>query len=285
MLKTKNRDYVVASDTDSIYVVMDKVVEAALSGERDTKRIVTTLDKFIEAKIQEFIDGSYQELADMMGAYQQKMKMKRESIADKGIWTAKKKYILNVWNNEGVQYSEAKLKMMGIEAVRSSTPSVCRDRIKKALNIIMNEDEATLVKFIDAFRKEFYKMPYEDIAFPRGCKNLNDYKDVVNIYKKATPIHVRGALLYNKLLKDNDITNIETIKSGDKLKFCYLKLPNPIRENVISTLGPLPKQFGLEKYIDYKTQFEKSFIDPIRIILNVIGWSDERKTTLDSFWD
>ena len=285
MLKTKNRDYVVASDTDSIYVVMDKVVEAALSGERDTKRIVTTLDKFIEAKIQEFIDGSYQELADMMGAYQQKMKMKRESIADKGIWTAKKKYILNVWNNEGVQYSEAKLKMMGIEAVRSSTPSVCRDRIKKALNIIMNEDEATLVKFIDSFREEFYKMPYEDIAFPRGCKNLNDYKDVVNIYKKATPIHVRGALLYNKLLKDNDITNIETIKSGDKLKFCYLKLPNPIRENVISTLGPLPKQFGLEKYIDYKTQFEKSFIDPIRIILNVIGWSDERKNTIDSFWD
>ena len=285
MLKTKNRDYVIASDTDSIYVVMDKVVEAALPNEKDTKHIVSTLDKFIEAKVQSFIDQTYEELALLMNAYQQKMKMKRESIADKGIWTAKKKYILNVWNNEGVQYSEAKLKMMGIEAVRSSTPSVCRDRIKKALDIIMNEDEASLIKFIDEFRTEFYKMPYEDIAFPRGCKGMNDYKDVVSIYKKATPIHVRGALLYNKLLKDKDITTIDTIKNGDKIKFCYLKLPNPIRENVISTLGPLPKQFGLDKYIDYNLQFQKSFLDPISIILTVIDWSHEKTNSLESFWD
>jgi hypothetical protein len=175
--------------------------------------------------------------------------------------------------------------MMGIEAVRSSTPGVCRDRIKKALDIIMNEDEASLIKFIEEFRLEFYDMPYEDVAFPRGCRGMADYRDRSTIYKKATPIHVRGALLYNKLLTDKNITNVETIKDGDKIKFCYLKMPNPIRENVISTLGPLPKQFGLEKYIDYATQFEKSFLDPINIILKVIGWSHERKNTIDSFWD
>ena len=291
MMGTKNKDYVIASDTDSIYVVMDDVVNVVFGSEVEVKtkektiQISGALDKFIEVRVQTFIDQAYQELADLMSAYQQKMKMKRESIADKGIWTAKKKYILNVWDSEGVQYSSAKLKMMGIEAVRSSTPSVCRDRIKKALDIIMNDDEDTLIKFIDKFRLEFYEMPYEDVTFPRGCKGMADYRDKSTIYKKATPIHVRGALLYNKMLKDKSITTIDTIKDGDKIKFCYLKLPNPIRENVISTLGPLPKQFGLEKYIDYATQFEKSFLDPIGIILNVIDWSHEKKNTIDSFWD
>ena len=291
MMKTNNKDYVIASDTDSIYVVMDDVVQTVFGSETEVKthekmkEISTALDKFIESRVQTFIDIEYQKLADMMHAYQQKMKMKRESIANKGIWTAKKKYILNVWDSEGVQYSEAKLKMMGIEAVRSSTPSVCRDRIKKALDIIMNEDENTLIKFIDKFRLEFYEMSYEEVAFPRGCKGMANYRDASTIYKKSTPIHVRGALLYNKMLKDKSITTVDTIKDGDKIKFCYLRLPNPIRENVISTLGPLPKQFGLEKYIDYATQFEKSFIDPISIILNVIDWSHEKKNTIDSFWD
>ena len=291
MMKTKNKDYVIASDTDSIYVVMDDVVQAVFGSETEVKthekmkEISTGLDKFIESRVQTFIDIEYQKLADLMHAYQQKMKMKRESIANKGIWTAKKKYILNVWDSEGVQFSEAKLKMMGIEAVRSSTPGVCRDRIKKALDIIMNEDEASLIKFIEEFRLEFYEMSYDEVAFPRGCRGMADYRDRNTIYKKSTPIHVRGALLYNKLLTDKNITTVETIKDGDKIKFCYLKMPNPIRENVISTLGPLPKQFGLEKYIDYATQFEKSFLDPISIILKVIDWSHEKKNTIDSFWD
>lgn len=291
MMSTKNRDYVIASDTDSIYMVMDDLVTTIFGSELEVKtnekyiEIVRALDKFIEAKIEPYIEKSYQELSTMMNAYSQKMKMKRESIANKGIWTAKKKYILNVLNSEGVEYSEPKLKMMGIEAVRSSTPGVCRDRIKKALDIIMNKDETTLIKFVEEFRSEFMRMPYEDIAFPRGCKGMMEYHDSSTVYRKSTPIHVRGALLYNKMIKDNNITTVEKIKDGDKIKFCYLTLPNPIRENVISTLGVLPKQFALEKYIDYNTQFQKSFIDPIENILNIIGWSYEKKNTIDSFWD
>lgn len=285
MLKTDDVDYVIASDTDSIYVRMDKIVDTVYGDDTpDDKTIVKTLDKFIEAKIQPYIDKAYQELARYMNAYSQKMFMKREAIADKGIWTAKKKYILNVWNQEGVMYEKPKLKMMGIEAVRSSTPGVCRDRIKKALDIIMNSDNATLIKFIDEFRKEFYELPYEDVAFPRGCKGMSDYHHAGEIYKKGTPIHVRGALLYNKLLKDKKVKTVEPIRDGDKIKFCYMKLPNPIHENVISTLGPLPKQFELDKYIDYPTQFQKSFIDPIEIILSTIGWTHEKKAQLDMFW-
>ena len=284
-LKTEDIDYVIASDTDSIYVRMEGIVNAVYDDKLpDDKTIVKTLDKFIEAKVQPYIDKSYQELSRYMNAYSQKMFMKREAIADKGIWTAKKKYILNVWNQEGVMYEKPKLKMMGIEAVRSSTPGVCRDRIKKALDIIMNSDNDTLIKFIDEFRSEFYSLPYEDVAFPRGCKGMSDYQHPHEIYKKGTPIHVRGALLYNKMLKDKKVKTVQPIRDGDKIKFCYLKLPNPIHENVISTLGPLPKQFELDKYIDYPTQFQKSFIDPIDIILSTIGWSHERKAQLDMFW-
>jgi DNA polymerase elongation subunit (family B) len=283
MLKT-DEDYVVASDTDSIYVNLGPLVQKVLPNKAD-QEIVQALDEFIEAKIQPYIDKCYQELADMMNSRQQKMKMKRETIANKGIWKAKKMYILNAWNVEGVQYDEPKLKIQGIEAVRSSTPMACRESIKDALKIIMNKDEVSLRRFVDEFRAEFNKMPFEDIAFPRGCSSIGDWRDSASIYKKGTPIHVRGALVYNHLIKSMKLQNkYQSIMNGDKVKFIYMKLPNPVRENVFSTPGELPSELGLDKYIDYDLQFEKAFIDPIKSILNVIDWDLEERSTLDQFW-
>ena len=279
-----NDDYVVASDTDSIYVEMGVLVEKVLSNKTD-QEVTKALDAFIEAKIQPYIDECYQELAGMMNAREQKMKMKRETIANKGIWKAKKMYILNAWNVEGVQYDEPKLKVQGIEAVRSSTPMACRENIKKALKIIMNEDEKTLREFVEKFRAEFNQMKFEDVAFPRGCSNIAEWKDAASIYKKGTPIHVRGALVYNNLITSLKLQNkYETIKNGDKIKFVYMKLPNPIRENVFSTPGELPAELDLDKYIDYDLQFEKVFLDPIESVLKIIDWSLEEKSTLDQFW-
>ena len=213
------------------------------------------------------------------------MKMKREAIANKGIWTAKKRYILNVWNNEGVVYSEPKLKIMGIEAVRSSTPSSCRDSIKKCISVIMNAEEDDVIKFIEKFRDVFAKLPFEDIAFPRGCKNMQEYADLNSIYRKATPIHVRGALVYNHMLKQKKLdSRFQVVQNGDKIKFCYMKLPNPLRENVVSCPGTLPRQLGLEQYIDYDVQFDKAFVEPIKTILDAIGWRVEKKSSLESFF-
>jgi len=283
MLKSKS-DYVLASDTDSIYVNMGPVVNA-IGKDLDDLEIVKIIDEFCEKKIQPFIDKSYQELADMMNAYQQKMQMKRENISNKGIWKAKKMYILNVWNSEGVQYSEPKLKMMGIEAVRSSTPQSVRDNIKKALDIIMNKDEETLQQFIYQFREKFNTLKFEEIAFPRGVKGLPKYKDSANIYKKGTPIHVKGALLYNKLILEKGIqSRYQPISDGDKIKFSYLKMPNPLKDTVISVPGALPAQFGLDNYIDYDLQFEKSFLAPIKSILDVIDWRHEQTSTLEDFF-
>ena len=221
-------------------------------------------------------------MADYVGAYDQKMIMKRENIANKGIWTAKKRYILNVWNSEGVEYAEPKLKVMGIECVKSSTPGACRDKIKECLTVIMNEGEEEAQKFIKDFRENFDQLPVEDISFPRGCNGINKWANPSSIYSKGTPIHVRGALLFNHYNKKNDLTHkYPLIQDGEKIKFVYLKTPNKIGENVISYLQTLPTEFGLDKQVDYDLQFSKSFLEPIKVIMDTIGWKPEKIASLE----
>jgi DNA polymerase elongation subunit (family B) len=222
-----------------------------------------------------------------MMAMKQKMVMKREAIANKGIWTGKKHYILNVYDNEGVQYTEPKLKMQGIEAVRSSTPAVCRKKFKEALYVIMTKDVNEMKKFVTDFKNEYSMMSFEDIAYPRSVRDLAKYKNSATIYSKSTPIHVKGSLIYNTLLKEKKLeTKYPIVKDGDKIKFCYLKTPNPARDSVISCPGAMPKEFDMEGYIDYDTQFNKSFLEPIKSILDAIGWdiSDQRRATLENFF-
>ena len=279
VLKTKDVDFVIASDTDSIYVTMEEMVKHLNID--DDMFIVGALDAFCEQKLQPYIDKCYQELADMMNAYQQKMQMKRETIANKGIWKAKKMYILNAWNVEGVQYSEPKLKIQGIEAVRSSTPKACREKLKESFKIIMNKDEPTLQKFIADFRQEFMTLPFDDIAFPRGVKGLKDYRDSVNIYKKATPIQVKSALLFNHIIKEKNMSNVQPISDGDKIKFVYLNMPNPVRDSVIANADILP---GIEQYIDRDMQFNKGFLDPLKSIIEIIDWESEQRSTLEDFF-
>ena len=282
LLKTDGVDYVIASDTDSIYVTMEKLVDSL--GQVDDLTIVKTIDQFCEKKIQPYMDQCYQELADMMNAFQQKMKMKRETIANKGIWRGKKMYILNAWNVEGVQYDEPKLKISGIEAVRSSTPHACRQNIKKAFEIIMNKNQETLIEFVEDFRKKFMSLPFEDVAFPRGVNNIKEYTSALTIYKKGTPIHVKGSLIFNNMLKAKRIENIPPIQDGDKIRFAYLKVPNPINDTVIATPDELPDEFGLDKYIDRELQFDKSFLEPIRSITKIIGWDAEKIANLEDFF-
>ena len=286
LLKTEAEDYVIASDTDSIYLNLGPLVTKFFSSKSNDKTaIVSILDKICEDKLEPFIERSYQELADYVSAYDQKMQMKRENIADRGIWTAKKRYILNVWNSEGVQYTEPKLKMMGIEAVKSSTPSPCRKMIKDALKLIMEGTEDDVIDFIEKSRKEFKKLPPEQIAFPRSASDVQKYKSTSSIYAKGTPIHVRGALLFNHYIKENKLTNkYSLIQNGEKIKFCYLKKPNIIHENIISFIQDFPRELNLDKYIDYDLQFEKAFLEPLKAILDAIGWSVEKTVNLESFF-
>ena len=286
LLKTNNVDYVIASDTDSIYLHLGPLVETVYKGrEKTTESVVSFLDKICQVELEKYIEGCYQELAEYMNAYDQKMQMKRENIADRGIWTAKKRYILNVWDSEGVRYAEPKLKMMGIEAVKSSTPSPCRTMIKDAIKLMMNGTEDEVIEFIENARKEFKQLSPEQVAFPRSVSDVKKYYSSSSIYAKKTPIHVRGALLFNYYIKENNLTNkYSLIKSGEKIKFIYLKKPNIIGENIISFIQQFPKELNLDKYIDYELQFEKAFLEPLKIILDSIGWKIEKSINLESFF-
>jgi DNA polymerase elongation subunit (family B) len=288
ILKT-DHDYVIASDTDSIYLNLGPLINKVYDGDKKVSssgtQIINFMDRVCENKIQPYINESYQELADYVNAYEQKMQMKREALASRGVWTAKKRYALNVFNSEGVQYAEPQLKYKGLEMVKSSTPQVIREKMKELLKIVMNGTETEAQDFIEKFREEFKKLPPEDVAFPRGVNGLKEYFDRMDIYKKGTPIHVRGALLYNYYLKQKDLTNTyPIIQEGEKLKYTYLLEPNPVKDDVISFPNRLPKEFDLHKYVDYNTQFEKGFIEPMKVILNCMGWDTEKRNSLESFF-
>jgi DNA polymerase elongation subunit (family B) len=282
-LKTEGKDFVIAIDTDSIYLTLEDLIEKVCAG-KDTDAKIKYMDRICEEVFQPFIDQGYQELADYMNAYSQKMQMKREVLADKAIWTAKKRYVINVHNSEGVQFAKPKIKVMGLEMVKSSTPAVIRDKLKDSLQVILQGNEKDLHKYVMDFRKEFDNFPVEEIAFPRGVNGIKQYAGSP-IYAKGTPIHVRGALLYNHHCKRLGLDRkYQAIRDGDKIKFVYLKTPNPFQEDVIAFSQHLPKEFKLEAYIDYDKQFEKVFLDALQIVIEPLGWKTQEETSLEDFF-
>jgi DNA polymerase elongation subunit (family B) len=285
LLKT-DKDYVVAVDTDSVYITMnDLVVSVYGDKELDKNKVIDFLDKVCSEQMEKIIDKSYEKLADYMNAFDQKMVMKRENLADKALWTSKKRYIMNVYDSEGVRYEEPQLKIMGIEAIRSSTPAACKQKMKDIFKIIMNGTENDAINYIDEFRKEFRKLNAEDVFFPRSVRGLTKYHDAAHLYIKGTPIHVKGALLYNKLLKDNKLTNnYPLIQDGEKIKFAYLKKQNTVGGEVIAILNQLPPELKLQDYIDYDKQFEKSFIEPMKSVMGAAGWQTEHISSLENFF-
>jgi DNA polymerase elongation subunit (family B) len=285
LLVTEDIDYVIASDTDSIYLRMGELVDKFIKDTSDKQKVISLMDKICEEKIQPYIDKSYKELSEYVHAYQQKMEMKREGLSNKGIWTAKKRYILNIYNNEGVQYKEPQMKVMGLEMIKSSTPSAIREKMKQAIQLMVSGTQEDILNFIENFREEFKTLPVEEISFPRGLNGLNTYSDNSNLYKKGTPIHVKGAILYNHNLKKNNLTKkYPHIQEGEKVKFTYLKMPNPFKDTVISYPSRLPKEFELQEYIDYDMQFNKAFLEPIKVILDCMGWKTERTSSIEDFF-
>tara|TARA_R100001460_G_scaffold796_4_gene3539 strand:- start:4892 stop:7369 length:2478 start_codon:yes stop_codon:yes gene_type:complete len=279
-LNTGDYDYVVASDTDSVYLRLGNLVRS-LAGEKTKGEIVRFLDKSCKGVIEPFINKCYETLAQKMNAYSNKMVMEREVIADVGVWTAKKRYMLNVHNSEGVQYDEPKMKIMGIETTRSSTPQVVRQKLKDAIKLVLTGTEEQVIDFVANFKEEFKGYSPDEIAFPRGCNNINNYIDESVIYRKSTPIAVKGALIYNHYLKKLKLDGkYHRVNEGDKVKFLYLAVPNPYKDKVISFPGTAPKEFELDEFADYDKQFSVSFLEPLKNILEKVGWNYEHRATL-----
>lgn len=286
LLKTEDVDYIIASDTDSIYINMEPLIKKLFKGElNNTEKIIDFINQICSTKIEEYIDSSFQELADYLNSYEHKMIMKRECIADRAIWTAKKRYILNVWDSEGVRYSKPKLKIKGLEAIKSSTPKSCREMIKDTIEIIMNKSEEEVIEYINNAKKKFKELDPESISFPKTASDIRKYHSFNKIFIKGTPFHVRGALTFNHFVQKNGLNNkYSLIQNGEKIKYCYLKLPNTVGQNVISFIQEFPKEIVPLKYVDYDMQFEKAYLNPMRVILNSIGWNHEKVNTLESFF-
>jgi len=278
VLKTDDIDYVYYCDTDSAYVNLEPlIVKVFGSADIDRKAGEDFIDSVCKEKIEKAIQHGYEELANYMGAYRNAMSMKREKITDRTLFVAKKRYIMSVLNSEGVHYETPKISVTGIESVRSSTPEVCRDALKESFGIILNSDEKTAQAFIEDFRQRFVTLAPEQVGKVSGTDDIAKYTDRTGSYLKGCPIHVRGAILYNKMMKEKGLNKkYELIQSGDKVKFVYLKTPNPLMENIISFPGFLPKELGLDKYIDHELQFEKVFVKPLENILDALNWSSRK---------
>ena len=278
----KYKDYVIAIDTDSVYVKLEDVVKAA--GVTDKAKITNFLDKLCGDALESVLSKSFDQLADQMNCYKKRLSMKREAIADRAIWTAKKRYILNVLDNEGVRYAKPKLKIMGIEAIKSSTPGTCREAFEELFQVLISGTEVETQNFIQRYREKFDQLPPQDKAFPRGVSTVKDYQSRDTIYKKGTPINSRAAILYNHMLQKNGLKTYTPIREGDKIKYIYLYPNNPMKEDVIGFVDVLPPEFKLDKYINNDKQFEKAFLEPAKLILDAIGWKAEPVATLEDFF-
>lgn len=282
----EEKDYIVAIDTDSVFVKLDEVVECACGTINPPVDLgISVMDKMSNNKLLPMMMGGYDKLHHYLNTYKKRMQIERETLGDAGIFVAKKKYVINIWDNEGVRYAEPHFKIRGLEIVRSSTPEVCREAIKQAVRVIFDKGESGVQKFIKEFKEKFNSYDYTSIAFPRGVNEIEKWVDGSGNMKSGVPIHVRGAIVYNNALKQNKLDKKHTsIHEKDKVKFMYLKMPNPVHQNVIAFPDFLPKELDLEQYVDFEVQFEKAFLSPLKAILDALSWDIEEKSSLENLF-
>lgn len=282
--KTVGHDYIAYMDTDSSMFALGNIVKKYYAT-KTPEQIVEALDVLMEKHLRPFINEATDTIAMEQNYFKKTIFFKREKICSSGFWVAPKKYALKVYDNEGVRYKEPDYAITGIEVVRSSTPEMARNALKECVIHVINKDIDALRLIVERTHEQFKTFPAEDIAFPRGVNNLEQYSDDTTIYGRGTPIAVRGALMHNHFVEKLELGNLyQPINEGDKILFLYLQEPNHFKENVISFVDTIPKEFNLDKYVDREMQFEKVFVAPLQGIMKAVGWTLVEQASLDDFF-
>lgn len=290
-----NKDRCILSDTDSIGINLEDISNLFKTqcGEdfSSLEERINFLDFFSKEKILPKINSILKDIEKRFNGNEGILGMKRENICSSIIITGKKHYIMNVYDKEGIRYSEPKKKIMGIECVKSSTPQLMRNLIKETIDYFFTHSNNDLIKIInDCENKIYSEKDFSKIAFPKTVNGLKKYSSSTQtnnfLYEPKTPLHVRGSLRFNKWLKDNRLeTKYSPIQEGEKIKYVYLKLPNIIKEDVIawSSSDP-PKELKLETMIDFERHFQIGYMNPIKTLLTAVGWKEKETISMSDLF-
>jgi len=279
ILETANRDYTVYMDTDSCYFDLSGMVKK-FAHNKTKEQQYEFVKKVGYSKLTDVINDAIVEFNDYLNVHDPVLDMKMEAVGS-GVFIAKKKYIMSIVHMEGVDYAEPEMKMTGVEAVKSSTPAPARKALTDCAQIIVTGSEDELIEYVDKFRKNWTSLPPDEIALPTSVNGIRKYHIEGNQYKLGCPMHIRAAINYNHWIQRKEIDMYYSdIKDGSKAKYIFLIKNNKTKENVIAFPNKLPKELDLHSKIDYNTQLERSFLSPLKIMLEPTKWSYERKANL-----
>lgn len=282
ILKTSNQDYVILIDTDSIYLRINDVVKKYK--EKDSEKVLNFVDVFCTKKIEKILEDSFEELSDITNAFQNKIVMKREVIGDRAILCGKKHYIIRKLDEEGYRLPEPEIKMMGIEAIKTSIPMAIRKHLKSIIQILLDDNKGKFYEYVEKIKDEFEELSFEDMSSPTSVNKVEYYDLGDGKYRKGTPMHVKSAIGFNNYIIKESLTNkVPLIQSGDKIKYVRLNMPNPFDSEVLANVELLQQFIDVKPYINYYAQMERVFLKPLKPIVDAVGWPIEKVNTLDIF--
>ena len=288
--KNITEDCLVYADTDSVLATIEPLLKQnnqpfLLSGNINPyvhqigKEIKNTLDENIKIWAENELNSIYSQY-----------EFKQENITQTGIFLGKKRYILNIRDDEGI--STDKIKYTGFEVVSTKTPKKVKPLVKNIIEkLLKNADQKELQTLLKNAYEEYKTFSIEDISMSISINNYAKYKAKCKEFKmgKGTPINVKCAIFFNLLLEKYYLLGkYETIKSGNKMKLFYIK-PNSYNLNAIGFVYKFPDEFKDVIIPNYDKMFEKTVYDPIKRVFDSIGWkiknpSDDEKLDLFNFF-
>lgn len=277
---TTGQDFVIAGDTDSNYICIERLVKQLWPDETDHHKMVDNIDQWIKDEYQPKTNEWAQLLCNTMNGFEQRMVWEREVIASAAVWRAKKMYAMAVYDSEGIKYEKPKIKFKGLEARKSTTPEWCRERLVKCYEKILLGTEEEVQTLISGYKEEYMKLSVDDIAKASGVSDIEKCVASDGSFISGAHFAAKACVGYNRLVEKNEDLGLPMIESGDKVQMVLLKPGNPFGQNYFAYPEFFPEELGLGKWVDYQAAFEKSFIDPIQSILDVVGWSHKRRVNL-----